>query len=496
MDKINKNSLIRLDKNSFIRIYENGKYGYINSQLSYHDRIYNETGADFLAQIKRTPRRIRDIIKSLSCIYGKVDTSTIEDEFLRFAISLQKSRFVIIGNTKEDLDAYDTEFSYSMTNPKTFVDVFPQESDIEPELDTETFYLQHDKISPRLTNLQLELTNRCNERCIHCYIPNKHKDVGFDMPLTLVTKALEEFAEMGGLHVTLSGGEALLHKDIIKILRFCRKKDLQISFLSNLIRLTEEHVKVLKEVNVSLIQVSLYSMNPNIHDQITTVKGSFEKTKNAIELLREADIPVQISCPIMKANKVGYDKVLEYARSLRIKAQTDYIMMAQSDCDTANLANRISIEDTRQVIEDILNHDKQYDELMSEVKPIKALPIEEYKELPLCGAGLNELCIASNGNAFPCAGWQAYVVGNLNNQSLECIWKDSPELNFIRKISRKNFPKCMTCPDREYCSICLVRNYNESNGDMFCINEHNCKVAHLNRTMVESRKGNVWALKS
>ena len=46
-------------------------------------------------------------------------------------------------------------------------------------------------------------------------------------------------------------------------------------------------------------------MNPEIHDKITTVKGSFEKTKAAIEKLVAADVPVQISCPLMKANKDG-----------------------------------------------------------------------------------------------------------------------------------------------------------------------------------------------
>ena len=97
---------------------------------------------------------------------------------------------------------------------------------------------------------------------------------------------------MGGIHVTLSGGEAFMHKDLIEIARYCREKDLKISILSNLIALKDEQVATLKELNISLIQVSLYSMNPEIHDFITTVKGSFEKTKASVEKLVAADIPV------------------------------------------------------------------------------------------------------------------------------------------------------------------------------------------------------------
>ena len=95
-------------------------------------------------------------------------------------------------------------------------------------------------------------------------------------------------------------------------------------------------------------------MNPEIHDFITTVKGSFEKTKASIEKLVAADIPIQISCPIMKANRIGYEKVLDYAQKLKVKAQTDYIMMARADLDTENLANRLSLEETEELLRNII----------------------------------------------------------------------------------------------------------------------------------------------
>ena len=61
-------------------------------------------------------------------------------------------------------------------------------------------------------------------------------------------------------------------------------------------------------------------MEPEIHDRITTIKGSQIKTKAAIEKLVAADIPVQIACPLMKANKDSYKDILFYAQSLQIKA--------------------------------------------------------------------------------------------------------------------------------------------------------------------------------
>ena len=476
---------VRLSKNSFIRIYEGGKLGYITNQLTRHDRTYNEAGADFLSQIMRQSRNIEDIVGTLVGMYEGADTSQIRQDFIEFVEDLEKHKFVVIGETEEDLNEKDLDFSYSMDNPKTLADDFTQNTQENVNKTTQEFLLEHDRTSPRLAGLQFELTSRCNERCIHCYIPNGKKNTGFDMSFEKFKYILDQYVAMGGIHVTLSGGEALMNKDILKMLRYCREKDLQISLLTNLISLKDEHIPVIKEVNVSLIQVSLYSMDANIHDTITTVKGSFEKTKAAIEKLHAADVPVQISCPVMKANKDGYDKVMQYARSLKMKSQTDYIMMAQANLDTSNLANRLDLEETEKVIRDIMNYDIDYKESTLANTSLSDLPIEDFAEMPLCGAGVNDLCVTVNGDVYPCAGWQDFVVGNVFRQSLKDIWENSSKLAEVRKVRQKDFPKCLTCEARDYCNMCLVRNYNESGGDMFKINQHFCDVAFLNKRLVE-----------
>ena len=180
------------------------------------------------------------------------------------------------------------------------------------------------------------------------------------MPSDKVRSLIDEYCEMGGIHVTFSGGEAFLHRELLELVRYCREKDLKVSILSNLIAVTDAQIEELKKLNISLVQVSLYSMDPEKHDAITTVKGSLERTKRVIEKLVAADIPVQISCPIMKANKEGYEEVIKYAASLKIKAECDYIMMAQSDLNTQNLSNRLSLDETEKVIRTIIENDRDY----------------------------------------------------------------------------------------------------------------------------------------
>lgn len=478
--------LIKQSKNSFIRTTK--IYGYITNQLTRQDRCYNETGADWLRMITREAKDIDDIINDLMLLYEDVDKQVLKEDFLEFADSLAHNKFVVMGETVEELDAKDSDFTYSIDNPKTLVDNFYQDTKEKVGENTQDFFLEEVQGRPMISSLQFELSSRCNERCIHCYIPNEKKNHGFDMPTIKVKSIIDEYAEMGGLQVTLSGGEAFLHKDIIEIAKYCREKDLKITILSNLISLQNSQIEELKRINISLIQVSLYSMDPEIHDCITTVKGSHKKTKDAIEKLVAADIPVQISCPVMKANKEGYGEVLEYAHSLKIKAQTDYLLMARSDLDTDNLANRLSLEETEPLLRDIVKHDILYRDKTLQMLPLSdeiKFDLERFKKQPVCGVGYDNCCITANGDVYPCAGWQDYVLGNVYKQSLREIWENSEKIKELRKITQASFPECLGCKARDYCAMCLVRNYNESGGDMFAVNHHFCEVAFLNKRIVE-----------
>ncbi|HCY40651.1 MAG TPA: radical SAM protein [Prolixibacteraceae bacterium] len=479
--------LIRQTKDTFIRRYSN--IGYITNQLSKHDLNFNETGADFLEKIGRIPKEIDLIVRELLPVYQDISFDELKVDFIEFVGDLEKQGFVVSGNTPEELDSKEPSFSYQMANPKTSLYDFTNPDKKDVLTDSSEFFYEEFHKEPRILGLQIEVSSRCNERCIHCYIPNAKKDDGQDFELDTILRVMDEAKEMGTLQVTLSGGELFMHKEIDVILHHARKNDFSISILSNLVLLSDKHIELLKEINPSLVQVSLYSMKAEEHDAITLVKGSFVKTKNAIERLVAADIPVQISCPVMKVNRKSYKDVLQYANKLRIKAQTDFIMMAQADHDTNNLAQRISIDETAELLTDMLEFDRDYLDTTLQQEP-KSLDIEKFKKMPVCGVGVDNICLTANGDYYPCAGWQGMVVGNAYKQSLKDIWETSPELKQLRTISNGSFPECIVCEARDYCAMCLVRNYNENNGDMFKITKHFCDVAFLNKKMVEEYYAN------
>lgn len=477
--------LLRQTYNTFIRFYDNR--GYITNQMTRYDRSYNETGADFLRQISRTPKSVDEIVSSLLSLYGdSVTISQLKSDVMCFIEDLEKHLFVVTGATAEECDSKDFHFSYSLGNIKTNIVDYTQSTDAVVEENTFDYIIEADQRKAHLKSIQFELTSRCNERCIHCYIPNQKKDAGQDMSYEQVCDIVDQFAAMGGLHVSLSGGEVFMHKDIIRIIQYCREKDMEICILSNLISLKDVQIPFIKAANVSYIQTSLYSMDPDIHDKITTIKGSHAKTKTALEKLIAADIPVQISCPSMKANKDSFVDVLSYAQSLKIKAFSDYIMMGEADLNTGNLVNRLSIAETEQVIRAIIEHDLDYPRWVRQRRPnIERINNERYAKQALCGAGLNNICITETGDLYPCPGWQSMVVGNINQQSLKDIWEKSEQLAKLRRITNADFPKCLQCEARDYCKVCLERNCNENNGDMFKVGDHFCKVAFLLKRLHE-----------
>ena len=105
-------------------------------------------------------------------------------------------------------------------------------------------------------------------------------------------------------------------KDFNSFLRRCRELDLSVNVLSNLTLLTEDHISEMAKNPLLSVQASLYSMDPSVHDSITGLAGSLEKTVDGILGLINAGIPVQISCPVMKQNKDSFRDVVVWGKSI------------------------------------------------------------------------------------------------------------------------------------------------------------------------------------
>jgi MoaA/NifB/PqqE/SkfB family radical SAM enzyme len=471
--------LYRQKFDTFIRIYDD--IGYITSKSDYSDRVVDTSGSMFLKALSRKPKTLDEICKEIALNFIDVSPADLADDVLEFYSVLEQDGFIVSGETEAELDKKDVRFSYAVLEPKTV------KTDFTPVIqraarDTQDFLDEHFKGKPHLTSLQIELSSRCNERCVHCYIPHETKTNDIDP--ALFYDVLDQSREMGVLGLTLSGGEPMLHKNFCDFLRKSKEYDFSINILSNLTLLNDEIISEMKENRLSSVQVSLYSMKPEIHDSITQLKGSFYKTRDNILRLIENDIPLQISCPTMKQNKNCFVEVLNWANDHKVRAETDFIMMARYDHTSDNLDNRLNLDEVGKIITDIIEHNQHYQEELIKADFEKIESGDASNDI-VCGVCIGSICMVANGNLYPCAGWQDYICGNVRETPLREIWEKSPKVQYLRNLRKKDFPECTLCADKAFCAMCMVRNANENaDGNPLKINEHFCKVAKLNRKIV------------
>ena len=164
-------------------------------------------------------------------------------------------------------------------------------------------------------NVQLDLTYRCNERCVHCYLD--HHDHG-EMSTAEIKHLLDEMAEAGVFILTLSGGEIFLRKDFFAILEHARRLMFCVRLKTNAVLIRERDAARLRELAVESIQVSIYSHRPEVHDSITLLRGSLKRSLDAIRFLKAQGLRVIMANVLMLQNMRDYTAVRALAEELGV----------------------------------------------------------------------------------------------------------------------------------------------------------------------------------
>ena len=451
------------DYPDFGYLTDNRNFGYdtaCKSCVKVGDRVLSKTGSVFYSVLTDKPQSEGVIAEKLVHLFVGVSVDEIAADVGDFFQELAKDGFVGCSHGEVSCPVY---FSYADMLPKTLQDNAIGESTKEEE-----FYEKWGQ-NYHLSRVHLEVSAPCNERCVHCYFPEHYRKGVMSRELFL--RILEQCKECNVLSITISGGEPMLNPDLLFFIKECRKNNFSINLLSNLTLLSDEMIQEFIKTPLLSIQTSLYSMNADVHDSITSVRGSFEKTKKAIETLYKHNIPMQINCPIMKQNKETYQDVLNWARGMNIEADSDYTLFGCFDGSCENLKCRLDLSELEPFI---------VKELGSGGGKEKENNDKGRRDYTICPVCISSVCISHTGIVYPCEGWQCHSLGDVKDIPLKQIWTESADIKELRSLSYDDFPKCRVCSDRAYCSICLIRNANESkSGDFRQVNPYYCEIARM-----------------
>ncbi|HXX01832.1 MAG TPA: radical SAM protein [Candidatus Acidoferrales bacterium] len=304
-------------------------------------------------------------------------------------------------------------------------------------------------------SVQLDLTYRCNERCVHCYLD--HDDHG-EMTTAEIKHLLEEMADAGVFILTLSGGEIFLRKDFFELLEYARRElTFCVKLKTNAIMIREREAARLRDLGVQSIQISIYSHRPDVHDAITLVPGSLKRSIDAIRFLKSQGLRVIMANVLMVQNLQDYQGVRALADELGVEATLDPTITPMMDGDRSVLSMGVDQTALQRVFRDKA--------LVGDVDEFCAIPAKAdegaIESLP-CSAGHTTCYVSPYGDVYPCVQFP-YPTGNVRQQRFLDIWRYSDRMNEVRAIRLKDLTGCSSCVHGGSCTRCPGLAFMEGN---------------------------------
>jgi AdoMet-dependent heme synthase len=303
-------------------------------------------------------------------------------------------------------------------------------------------------------SVQLDLTYRCNERCIHCYLD--HDDHG-ELTTAEVKDLLDQMADAGVFYLTISGGEIMMRRDFFEILEYARQRTFCIKLKTNGILIRKKEADRIKALGVESVQISIYSHIAEVHDAITKLPGSLKDSIESIRRLRAHGIHVIMANVLMVQNSFDYEGVKALAAELGARFILDPTVTPMMDGDRSILELNVD--------EGVLKEVFRNEGLVGNVEEFCAPPQgtdEDALDMLPCSAGHTACYVSPYGDVYPCVQFPL-PSGNIRRTKFIDIWRDSPQLKEVRSITLRDMTPCSQCTHGATCTRCPGLAFLEGN---------------------------------
>lgn len=311
--------------------------------------------------------------------------------------------------------------------------------------------------------LYIHLTSRCNLKCPYCY-NQEHRtnliEIGRGPGSGSISteggaedflRVVDEAAAIGFVEVKLTGGEALINKDALRIAERAKSHGMRVNLLTNGLLVTEEMAEKIARV-VDSVSVSLDSDKPEEHDAVRG-RGTHAKVVEAIHRLKRAGVKtLHLNSVVTQVNLNSVGSFLDYAWNELKANEVTYAGSALSVDDPSGrwgaAKYMLTGEEYRQVYEQSRNFYQIQGRSQKKVTPRSSLRRRQ------CGVGNGIVSIDPNGDLYPCQTLHMpeFLCGNVFKSGLRSVLENSGMLKKMKRAVVDILPECNTCPVRYVCS--------------------------------------------
>lgn len=324
--------------------------------------------------------------------------------------------------------------------------------------------------SPR--SIDIEITGKCNLRCLYCSHFTSASDVSDDLPKEEWLEFFKELNRCSVMDVTLSGGEPLCRSDIREIIEGIVHNRMRFSILTNGTLITDELAAFLSSTRrCNTVQVSIDGSIPSTHDACRG-EGNFMRAMEGVKRLRAHDIPVSVRVTIHKGNVGDLDNIANLLlEDLGLPEFSTNAASYMGLCRKNKEQVQLTAGEYMLAMESLLRLNQKYDGRVSASagpladarmwagmeealsKGETSVPDRGY--LTGCNGPREKLAVRPDGVIVPCLQLSHMELGRINRDSLLEIWQHHPKLTMLRarhKISLAQFEFCNGCKYVPYCT--------------------------------------------
>ncbi len=335
-------------------------------------------------------------------------------------------------------------------------------------------FLSRLRVEDIVYEVHWDVTNACNSKCKHCYNYGAHNGsrdcVEGDMSDDECRDLLKAMREKGVFRIVFSGGEPLIRKGFLELVREARELGFQVVIYTNGILVDEVIADQIAKLCPVSVGVSAYGASAATHDEVTGIYGSFEKSMNALCLLSERGVHTVMKCVVLHSNFKEIAAMRTLGLQIAENVYFNYIFYPSLD-------NAVEMNEQMLRMSEIVTLALEPESEIYFGKQSHQLCRYEPNRDYVCTQVQRSLYLNSRGQVFPCiavpcaaGNWRGFFT-----RAKRCA--DDAILSYWRKLRFSDIP---LCGKHDYCLFC----YSACSGDGLLVNrdEHlpptnHCRLA-------------------